>query len=90
MAEGSRNVAIGTIGGTPINADMRRLGHDAPVKVHLTATYVRQPLPGQPIPPEMTGVAASRFTNTFQSGTTIALHKPEADAIVTAGGGTYA
>jgi hypothetical protein len=90
MAEGNRNTKTGTAGGADINVDLRPLDHAAPKKVQLSANYTLAYPPGYPTPPDLTGCAASNlyFPRTITSGTTIALVKAEADALIAAGKAT--
>ena len=92
MSINQRLVKYGTAGGTDINVDHARIDHSVPVKVQLSADYIlaaRQP--GAPTRPSMTGVAAANldYPRTIVSGTTLSLHKAEADALVTAGKASY-
>jgi hypothetical protein len=87
-----RLVQVGTVGATAIMVDVRFLFPAVPVRVLLTQPYAITRPPGYPSRPSMTGVAAANLdtASTVASGTTIAVLKPEADALVAAGGGTYA
>ena len=91
MALNQNLVSHGTAGGTAINVDMSRIEHSAPVKVTLSASYVRNPPPGAPYPPSMTGASfgSLSFPRTIASGTVLSLTKAEADALVTAGKASY-
>jgi hypothetical protein len=88
MAINPTLVKYGTAGGTVINVDHSRIEHGAPVKALLSADYatVQRP-PGAPSRPGMTGAAAASldYPRTILSGTTLSLHKAEADALVAAG-----
>jgi hypothetical protein len=90
--ESARLVQVGTVGATAIMVDVRFLFPAVPVRVLLSAAYAITRPPGYPSRPSMTGVSAANLdtARTIPSGTTIALLKPEADALVAAGGGTYA
>jgi hypothetical protein len=90
--ETARLVRAGTVGATAIMVDVRFLFPAVPVRVLLSAAYAITRPPGYPSRPSMTGVAAVNLdtARTIPSGTTIALLKPEADALVAAGAGTYA
>jgi hypothetical protein len=90
--ESARLVQVGTVGATAIMADMRFLFPAVPVRVLLTQPYAITRPPGYPSRPSMTGVSAANLdtARTIPSGSTIALLKPEADALVAAGAGTYA
>jgi hypothetical protein len=91
MAINPKLVQHGSVGGTPINVDMARIEHGAPVKVHLTANYALLSGPGIPARPSFTGapVAGLDYPRTIVSGTALLLLKGEADALVTAGAATY-
>ena len=82
----------GSAGGTPINVDVSRLEHGAPVKVLLSANYTLASTPNFPTRPGFTGAAAASldYPRVIPSGTTITLLKGEADALVTAGKASYA
>ena len=93
MAINAKNVAHGTVGGTTIFVDLARIDHGAAsVKVTLSGNYVRARQPGTPSAPGFTGAAAASldYPRTHASGTTLTLHKAEADALVAAGAAAYA
>ncbi len=94
MSESPRLVRVGSIdnGLTPILADVTYLEPYLSVKVLLSADYAQESPPGWPSRPGETGTDAKNldYPRTLPSGTTMAFLKPEADAIVQAGGGTYA
>lgn len=92
MAINAKLVQHGSVGGTPINVDLSRIEHGAPVKVHLSSNYTILCGTGIPTRPAFTGAAAAslEFPRTIASGTTLSLLKGEADALVTAGAATYA
>ena len=93
MALNPSLVVYGVAGGTTISVDHSRLDHSVPVKVTLSANYVTAaPLPGTPQRIGLTGAATALLDSprTITSGTTIALLKAEADALVAAGKATYA
>lgn len=85
-------VQHGSVGGTPIKVDVTHVDHGAPVKVRLSANYTMLHAPGIPTRPGFTGAAAASldYPRTVSSGTTLALLKGEADALVTAGAASYA
>lgn len=91
MTESARTAKVGTIGGTPLTVATVHLSPSTLVKVRLTATYATAREPGYPARPDFTGCAASSldYPRNVASGTTLTLLKPEADALVTAGGATY-
>jgi hypothetical protein len=91
VMDSPRLVQTGTVGATAIMTDVRFLYPALPVRVQLTQPYAIIRPPGYPARPSMTGVAAINLDSprTIASGTTIALLKPEADALIVAGGGTY-
>lgn len=92
MAINAKLVQHGSVGGTPINVDLARLEHGAPVKVRLSSAYTILCGTGIPARPSFTGAPAGslEFPRTIASGTTLTLLKGEADALVTAGAATYA
>lgn len=92
MTINTKLVLHGTAGVTPINVDMSRVEHGAPVKVHLTSNYTILCGTGIPTRPNFTGASAVNleYPRTLASGTTVSLLKGEADALVTAGVATYA
>jgi hypothetical protein len=86
---------VGSInaGATPIIVDLGNgiMGADPViVKVTLSQDYTMIDPPGYPFRPTFTGAATPQFPATIASGTTLALLKPEADSLVTAGAGNYA
>jgi hypothetical protein len=90
MSEGARNVQTGTAGSN-INVDVRPLDHATPKKVALTADYTLAHPAGFPTPPFMTGATYSTLrkqTQVITNGTTVALLKAEADALIAAGKAT--
>ena len=85
-------VLHGVSNGVNINADISRVDHSAPVKVHLTYAYaIGARDPGIPYRPQFTGAAAANldYPRTIPINTTLLLHKHEADALVAAGCATY-
>ncbi len=92
MPEGPRLVQVGTVGATVINADATTLGSDVAVEVVIGgANYVATHPPGWPVRPANTGTAvAEGSTVTFTAGSTVALLKCEAAALVNAGAASYA
>lgn len=90
-------VTVGTINGgaTEIKADVTSLGSAVAVTVLLSTNYtLANPRPpGFPTKPGLTGAAYANLDvpgMTLNSGTTVAFLKAEADALVTAGAGSYA
>lgn len=92
MANNQKLVQHGTANAAPINVDMARIEHGAPVKVTLSANYTMLSGGGIPSRPSFTGAAAAKldYPRTIPSGTTLSLLKGEADALVTAGVASYA
>lgn len=91
----STTLQVGSInsGATPIVVDLGNgvMGADAAiVNVTLSQDYAMIDPPGYPFRPAFTGAATPQFPQTIASGTTLALLKPEADALVTAGAAGYA
>lgn len=90
----TRPLTVGTINGgaTPILADVTSIGSAVPVRITLTSNYATLRPPGYPSRPALTGVDAADLDSprVIASGTTLALLKPEADALVAAGAATYA
>ena len=88
MSEGPRLLQVGTVGGAPINVDVKSLGGAVPVSVTLSADYVigARP-PGYPARPSFTGVDAADldYPRTIPSGTTLSLLAAEATALISAG-----
>ena len=88
-------VTLGTIGGTPIVADLLNKGNGThpwdQVKVHLSSNYATQSPAGYP-PRPPAGQAAKLLgpSGTLLSGATVTLFAHEAAAVVAASGGTYA
>lgn len=88
-------VLYGSAGGASIYVDHSRIDHSVAVKVTLSANYTlasSRPV-GAPTRPSATGVSGANLDHpgkTIPSGTTIALIKAEADALVTAGKASYA
>ena len=85
--EGARLLTVGTInaGVTPIQADVRSLGSDVAVNVTLSADYSMLNPPGFPFRPCFVGTATPNYPHLIPSGTSLALLKCEADALVAAG-----
>jgi hypothetical protein len=92
MRESARLVRHGTVGGVPLLIDVTRIETAIAVKVTLTQNYAIEHPPGMLTRPGLTGVAAANleYPRTIASGTTLALFKHEADALVIAGAATYA
>ena len=92
MAESARLVQTGTVGGTPIQVDVTTLGSDVAVKVTINGTdYVATHPPGWPTRPQDTGAAAAEGSVvTFATGSTVALLRCEAAALVAADAASYA
>ena len=88
--EGARLLQVGSLGVTPVNADVKSLGSDVPVKVTLSSDYTMLGPPGFCYRPCFTGADTPQYPHTIASGTTLALLKCEADALVSAGGASYA
>ena len=88
--EGARLLQVGSLGATPVNADVKSLGSDVAVKVLLNADYTMLGPPGFCFRPCFTGSDTPQYPHTIASGATLALLKAEADALVTAGGASYA
>lgn len=95
--ESARLVTVGQTyldgqNGTPVQADVRYLYPFGSVRVTLTSDYGLLYPPGWPGRPEFLGRGPGSldYPHLIASGTTMAFLKPEADAIVDAGGGTYA
>jgi hypothetical protein len=85
-------VQVGTIGATAINVDVSFLYPATLTRVLLSQPYSITRPPGYPSRPSMTGTSAQSldFARTIAAGVTLTLLKVEADAIIAAGGGTYA
>lgn len=93
MAINQKLVKHGTAGGVDINVDYARIGHaDAPTKVTLSANYSITHDPGMLFRPQFTGASPANleYPRTITNGTTLTLHKAEADALVAAGKAAYA
>src|SRR5215472_15433976 len=92
MAESARLVQTGTVGVTPINADVTSIGSAVPVAVVLSEDYAMLDPDGFPFRASFTGATAGnlQYPRTVPSGTTLQLLKCEADALVTAGAAAYA
>jgi hypothetical protein len=95
--ESARLVTVGQTfldgqNGTAVQADATFLNPVASVRVTLTSDYQLLYPPGWPGRPEFRGKGpgSQDYPHRIASGTTMAFLKPEADAIVGAGGGTYA
>lgn len=81
-----RPTHLGTSGAAPISVDATAIG--PAVTVTLTAPYARQPPPGFPTPPGLTGAppgVLAAGAQTIPAGTTLVLHQAEAAALVAAG-----
>jgi hypothetical protein len=66
------------------------LGSAVPVRVTLTTDYAMLCPPGLPARPAFTGaIPVGNYPRTIPSGTTLALLKCEADALVAAGAATF-
>lgn len=86
-------VVVGSVGGTPVQADVSGgLGSAVPIRVTLSQNYTLATPPGWPQRPFATGAdqADLNFPRTLNAGQTYAFLKPEADAIVNGGYGSYA
>ena len=85
-------LAVGAInsGETEIYADVKALGADVPVTVTLSADYAMFNPSGFPSRPSFTGAAIPQFPHTISSGTTLALLRCEAVALVDAGAASFA
>jgi hypothetical protein len=90
VSEGPRNLIVGSVGGTPIEIDVRDLGADVVAAVQLSADYAMLTPPGYPFRPHFTGTDTPQYPHVIASGTTVRLLKPEAAALVAAGAATYA
>jgi hypothetical protein len=92
MPESPRLITVGTInaGATPIQADVTNLGSDIAVKVLLSTNYTMAAPPGYPARASFTGSATPQYPHTVPSGTTLAVLKCEAVALVNAGAATLA
>jgi len=92
MTESARLVQTGTVGATPIQVDATTLGSDVAVKVTIGGTdYIATHPPGWPTRPQDTGaLPAEPSTVTFAAGSTVALLRCEAAALVAAGAASYA
>ena len=87
MAEGVRLLQVGTVGGSPVNADVKSLGSDVVVRVIVGGTdYVATRPPGWPSRPQNTGTAfAEGSTVTFTAGSIVSLLACEANALIAGG-----
>jgi hypothetical protein len=91
MPDSPRLVTVGMVGDTEIRADATHLSPARPVRVTLSSDYELLNPPGWPERPHFTGAEhALRFPRTILARVTVALLKPEADALVAAGAATYA
>jgi hypothetical protein len=90
MSEGARLVQLGTVGGSPINADVKTIGSAVPVAVTLSADYAMLDPPGFPFRASFTGAATPQYPHTVPSGTTISVLACEATALVAAGAAVLA
>ena len=92
MALNPSLIRHGVVAGQPLLIDVSRIDHSVIVRVRLTSAYAIERAPGMVSRPALTGVAAGNldYPRTIASGTTLALFKHEADALVTAGAATYA
>lgn len=92
--EGPRLLTVGTInnGSTLIQVDVTYLSPAVAVKVLLSTPYAMLCPVAWPSRPGQTGCDAGdlSFPKTIASGTTVAFLAPEANAIVAAGGGSFA
>ena len=92
MTESARLVQLGTVNGTPIQADVTVLGDT--IAVLLSADYVlADPRPpGFPFRPEWTGAAPplGDAARTVPNGTTLHVLNCEAAALIAAGAATRA
>jgi hypothetical protein len=90
MAEGPRLLTVGTISGgsVAIQADIKTLGSDVAVKVLLSTDYAMIDPPGYPARPSFTGAAIPQYPHLVPSGTTLAVLRCEAVALVNAGAAT--
>lgn len=91
MALNPKLVQHGTINGsTPINVDMSRIEHGAPVKVLLSTAYTIQCGGGIPARPQFTGAPVSmlEYPRTVASGTKLLLLAGEANALIAASAAT--
>lgn len=71
---------------TPIHANVISLGNDVTARITLTADYAMLIAPGFPARPGFTGaMPVGNYPHTIATGTTVALLKCEADALVLAG-----
>lgn len=86
-------VRVGNVGGTPIVADIGTHGvcggSLTSHKVQLSSAYTLENPPGYPGRPGESGPKPFFPSRLVPAGTTLELLKPEADALVTAGHGTF-
>ena len=92
MAEAPRLLQTGTVNGVPVLVDTTTLGSDVAVRVTIGDThFVATRPPGWPTRPQDTGAAAAEGSVvTFAAGSTVALLRCEATALVAAGAASYA
>jgi hypothetical protein len=92
MTEGPQLVQHGSVGGTPINVDVTYYDTTAPVRVRLTQNYSIERAIGLPSRPSMTGCAVGNldYPCVIPSGTTIAVFRAEAAALIAANAATLA
>jgi len=92
MSESARQVETGTVGGSPIYADVTSIGSAVPVAITLSTDYAMLEPPGFPFRASFTGATAGnlQYPRTVPSGTTLSVLKCEADALVIAGAASYA
>ena len=86
---GDNFVQVGLLGETPVIANLTPHGCDVAVKVLLTAPYTLLSPPGYLQRPQWTG-SEHQQPLSVSAGATVAFWRPEANAIVAAGGATYA
>jgi len=92
MPESARQVETGTVGGSPIYADVTSIGSAVAVAVVLGADYAMLDPLGFPFRASFTGAAAGnlQYPRTVPSGTTLQVLACEAAALVAAGAASYA
>lgn len=83
MPESQRLIQLGTVGTTPVMADVTVLGSAVPVTVTLLADYQMLDPPGYPARPSFTGCAAAalQFPRTIPKGTPFTVLSAEAAAL---------
>jgi hypothetical protein len=89
MSESPRLVAVGTINGgtTTIEADVTTIGSDISVSVLLGVDYLMLDPPGFPFRPSFTGAGTPQFPHVVPAGSTIAVLRAEANALIAANAG---